>query len=79
MSKKSFAETLPSTNNINSYDSLPTTPYRLFVDELEDRIKSVNSMSYPDEVRLMLLRGALLSLLKINPDHIVGDSVDNEY
>ena len=56
--------------NINDYNSLPTTEYRAFVDKLEDRIKFVNSLTYPDRDCLSILRGALLGLLEINPDDI---------
>lgn len=61
---------LPPSSTINNYYSLPTTEYRKFVDELEDRIKFVNGLAVPDCDRLEILRGALLGLLEINPDDI---------
>jgi hypothetical protein len=64
--------------NINDYNSIPTTPYREFVDKLEERIKYVNGLSYPDNDRLSILRGALLSLLEINPDNIIELSEEDD-
>jgi hypothetical protein len=64
------------SKNINDYDSIPTTPYRLLVAKLEDRIKYVNSLEHPDSDRLSILRSALLGLLESNPDNIVELSED---
>lgn len=70
---------LPPSVNINRYDALPTTPYRLFVDRIEDRIKYINSLALTDDDRLSILRGALLGLLEINPDHIIHDDQLNNF
>ncbi len=62
--------------NINDYNALPTTPYRKFVDDIQDRIAFVNAQKMLDEDRLSLLRGSLLGLLEINPDNIKELSED---
>lgn len=59
------------TTNINDYNTIPTTPYRVFVDKIQERIAFVNGKPFSDDVRLELLKGALLSLLEINPDDIM--------
>lgn len=64
--------------NINDYNALPTTPYRDFVDKINERIAFVNGQPYSDEVRLSLLKGALLNLLEINPDNIRELAEDEE-
>jgi hypothetical protein len=53
--------------NINDYNSIPTTPYRKFVVDVESQIKYANSLTYTDSDRLSILRGALLVLLEIDP------------
>lgn len=61
---------------INDYNALPTTPYRKFVDDIQDRIAFVNAQKIPDDVRLSLLKGSLLGLLGINLDDIKESSED---
>jgi len=56
------------TTNINNYNSLPATPYRLFVDDIQKQIAYANSLTCRDSDRLEILRGALVILLEINPD-----------
>ena len=51
--------------NINNYHSLPTTPYRKLLDDIEKQIQYANSLAVPDSDRLEILRGALLVLLEI--------------
>jgi hypothetical protein len=51
--------------NINNYHSLPTTPYRKLLDDIEKQIQYANSLPVPDSDRLEVLRGALLVLLEI--------------
>lgn len=62
---------------INDYNVLPTTPYREFVDKIQERITFINGKPFSDDVRLGLLKGALLSLLEINPDNIVELAEDD--
>lgn len=64
--------------NINDYNTTPPTPYRKFVDKLQERIAFVNAKNLSDEDRLSLLRGALLGLLEINPDNIVELSIEQD-
>lgn len=54
--------------NINDYTSLPTTPYREFVDKIQDHIKYINGLELKDEDRYKVLRGALLGWLEIKFD-----------
>ena len=70
---------MKETVNINDYDALPTTPYRVFVDKIQDRIAFINTQSCSDDVRLELLKGALLGLLEIDPDSIVEMFLDEEF
>lgn len=64
--------------NINDYSTTPSTPYREFVDKLQERIAFVNAKNLSDDDRLSLLKGALLSLLEINPDNIVELSIEQD-
>jgi hypothetical protein len=56
--------------NINAYDSLPTTPYRKLLDDIEKQIQYANSLAVPDSDRLEILRGALLVLIEIDPNGV---------
>ena len=56
--------------NINDYNSIPTTPYRKLLDDIEKQIQYANSLTVPDSDRLEILRGALLILLEVDPDDI---------
>lgn len=55
-------------SNINDYNSLPTTPYRKFLDDIQRQITYANSLTCPDSERLVILRGALVILLEIDPN-----------
>ena len=52
--------------NINDYNSLPPTPYRLFLDDIQRQIRYANSLPCPDSEKLPILRGALKILIESN-------------
>ena len=54
------------TKNINDYNSIPPTPYRLFLDDIQRQIAYANSLTCPDSDRLEILRGALKILIESN-------------
>jgi hypothetical protein len=56
------------TKNINAYDSLPTTEYRKFLDDIQGQIAYANSLTCADSERLVILRSALVILLEIDPN-----------
>ncbi len=67
-------------SNINDYNALPSTPYRQFVDKIQERIAFINTQPMSDESRLDALAGALLSLLGVDPDEdITWEDDDDEY
>lgn len=49
--------------NINDYNSIPPTEYRLFLDDIQKQIKYANSLPCPDSERLPILRSALKILI----------------
>lgn len=50
--------------NINDYHSLPVSPYRRFLDDIQKQIAYANSLNCPDSDRLEILRGALKILIE---------------
>lgn len=71
--------------NINDYNSIPPTPYRLFLDDIQRQIAYTNSLSCPDSDRLEILRGALVVLLSDDTDsktieqRVVDSYPDDQY
>lgn len=49
------------------------TELEAFLDKLTSIRNSIVASSHSDDVKLSLLRGALLGLLEINPDNIMSD------
>lgn len=52
--------------NINDYNSIPTTEYRKFLDDIQKQIRYANSLPCPDSEKLPILRGALKILIESN-------------
>jgi hypothetical protein len=52
--------------NINDYNTTPATPYRKFVDKVEERIKYINNMVLTDAERLEVLKADLFRLAALD-------------
>ena len=52
--------------NINDYNTTPATPYREFVDRIEERIKYINNMVLTDAERLEVLKADLFRLVVLD-------------